>query len=124
MHSWGLELTIDGFTEHTEKVSDPKRISLFVEQLVKDIDMVAYGPLLLEHFATHDPDKAGYSFVQLIETSSITGHLVDKTGEFYLNVFSCKDFEVRPVLRLVNEFFGGLEKNLVVRINQRQSPKR
>ena len=27
------------------------------------------------------PDAAGFSLVQLIETSSITGHFVDKSGD-------------------------------------------
>ena len=55
--------------------------------------MKAYGEPILEHFAVHDPKAAGYSLVQLIETSAITGHFVDKTGEAFLDIFSCKSFD-------------------------------
>ncbi len=50
--------------------------------------MGSYEEPVLEHFATHDLSKAGYSLVQLIETSPITGHFVDKNGDAYLDVFS------------------------------------
>lgn len=67
--------------------------------------MRAYGEPLLEHFATHDPEKAGYSLVQLIATSSITGHFVDRNGDAYIDVFSCKPFSLEVVSGLVEHFF-------------------
>ena len=73
--------------------------------MVEEIDMVAYGQPMIEHFATHDEDKAGWSLVQLIETSSITGHFVDKNGDFYLDVFSCKEFDIDKTIDFVNKHF-------------------
>lgn len=67
--------------------------------------MVAYKDPVLEHFATHDLDKAGFSLVQLIETSSITGHFVDKNGDAYLDIFSCKPFDIELVKRVVMIYF-------------------
>ena len=52
--------------------------------------MNAYGAPLLEHFAEHLPEAAGYSLVQLIETSAITGHFCDRSGDAYVDIFSCK----------------------------------
>src|SRR5262245_51794966 len=57
--------------------------------------MKAYGAPLLERFAEHLPEAAGYSLVQLIETSAITGHFCDLSGDAYIDIFSCKDFSVR-----------------------------
>ena len=45
------------------------------------------------HRAAHVPQAAGYSLVQLIETSAITGHFCDASGDAYLDIFSCKDFD-------------------------------
>ena len=56
--------------------------------------MVASGEPNIKHFATHNEDAAGYSLVQLIETSSITGHFVDKNGDCYIDIFSCKAFDI------------------------------
>jgi hypothetical protein len=44
-------------------------------------DEKAYGAPVLEHFAEHLPEAAGYSLVQLIETSAITGHFCDLSSE-------------------------------------------
>ena len=59
---------------------------------------------MIEHFATHDEDKAGWSLVQLIETSSITGHFVDKNGDFYLDLFSCKEFDIDKTTNFVKDY--------------------
>ena len=66
--------------------------------------MVAYGQPMIEHFATHDDEKAGWSLVQLIETSSITGHFVDKNGDFYIDVFSCKEFDIDKTIDFVSNY--------------------
>ena len=83
----------------------PIEDSLHFEMLVDGIEMKAYGKPIIEHFATHDSDKAGFSLVQLIETSSITGHFVDKNGDFYLDVFSCKEYDIQKVIKFVNNYF-------------------
>jgi len=44
--------------------------------------------------------------VQLIETSNICAHFVDATGEAYIDVFSCKDFDIDVVMETITEFFG------------------
>ena len=45
-------------------------------------------------FRAQDPVTSGYTLVQLIETSSITAHLSENTGNIYLNVFSVQG--IRP----------------------------
>ena len=72
---------------------------------VHDIDMKAFGEPTIEHFATHDPNKAGFSMVQLIETSNICAHFVNELNEVYLDVFSCKSFDPEIVVNLVKQFF-------------------
>jgi S-adenosylmethionine decarboxylase len=67
--------------------------------------MVAYGEPVPEHFATHLPEAAGYSLVRLIETSAVTGHFCDASGDAYLDVFSCKEFDPEVALRVVREHF-------------------
>lgn len=84
-------------------VRSERAIRAFCEDLVESIGMVAYGEPLLEHFATHVPEAAGYSLVQLIETSAITGHFCDATGDAYLDIFSCKDFEPRHAIATVRK---------------------
>jgi S-adenosylmethionine/arginine decarboxylase-like enzyme len=88
------------------KITDSDNIYKFTKELVRRIDMVAYGEPIIAHFATHDPQKAGYSMMQLIETSNIAMHAVDNDNTLYLDVFSCKPYNNQDVVDCVKEFFG------------------
>ncbi|MDP2704853.1 MAG: S-adenosylmethionine decarboxylase [Patescibacteria group bacterium] len=103
---WGYHLILDCAQGDRSKVSDKKTIKAFIEKLVPSIGMKAYGEPMIEHFATHAPKAAGYSLVQLIETSAVTGHFSDMTGDFYLDVFSCKQFDSKKAQEVVNLYFA------------------
>ena len=68
--------------------------------------MIASGKPNIKHFASHNDAAAGYSLVQLIETSSITGHFVDKSGDCYIDIFSCKVFDIETAKAVVNKYFS------------------
>jgi S-adenosylmethionine/arginine decarboxylase-like enzyme len=102
---WGYHLILDCRGGDLDAVRDRRTIVAFVRRLVERIDMRAYGEPVCEHFAAHDPDAAGYSLVQLIETSSITGHFVDRNGDAYLDIFSCKPFDLETARAVVREYF-------------------
>lgn len=106
---WGYHLILDCKSCDLKKVADKENIIRFVKTLVSAIDMKAYGEPIVEHFATHDPQKAGNSLVQLIETSSITAHFVDIDGQAYIDIFSCKEFSQEEAKRVVREFFSPKE---------------
>lgn len=103
--SWGKHLVVDA-AGATEAINDKDTIVRFTKQLVKDIDMVAFGEPQVEWFADHDPTKAGYTLVQLIETSAIVIHFVPQTWSLHADVFSCKDFDGNVVVSLLKEYFG------------------
>jgi S-adenosylmethionine/arginine decarboxylase-like enzyme len=89
-------------------INDYDTIYNFVKTLVKDIDMVAYGEPQIVSFGSGN--KAGYTLVQLIETSNICAHFVPDDLEggnaMYLDVFSCKEYDDEVVVALVKKFFG------------------
>jgi S-adenosylmethionine decarboxylase len=98
---WGKHLVLDCSSCDREAVRSADAIRVFSEDLVASIGMVAYGEPVLAHFATHLPEAAGYSLVQLIETSAVTGHFCDASGDAYLDVFSCKDFDSEVAVGVV-----------------------
>ena len=102
---WGYHLLINGHNGRLDLISNKENVSKFVDDLVEKIDMVKYGPLWIERFATHDPDKAGISFCQMIETSNITGHFAENTGDFYIDIFSCKPYSREDAEEIVRQFF-------------------
>ena len=80
--------------------------------------MVAYGEPLIVLFGTGN--KKGYTLVQLIETSNITAHFVEETNDLYLDVFSCKPFETKDVMTVLEESFA--PKKSEVNFLVRQAP--
>ena len=102
---WGKHVIIDMSAGDRERVRSARHICRFVETLVETIGMKAYGLPVLEHFAEHVPEAAGYSLVQLIETSAITGHFCGSSGDAYIDIFSCKNFEAELAVRVVRTAF-------------------
>ena len=106
---WGHHLILDCKSGSKKLIRDKQNLKNFVDELVNRIDMVAVGEPIIKFLASNAVDKAGYSLVQLIETSSIVGHFINSSGDFYLDVFSCKEFEIEKVTECVDAFFSPLE---------------
>jgi len=103
LNSWGYHLTLDCKACDIPTIMDEKAIYDFAKQLVKNIDMVAYGEPQIVNFGSGN--KAGFTLVQLIETSNICAHFCNEDGNAYIDVFSCKPFETEVVIELVQESF-------------------
>jgi S-adenosylmethionine decarboxylase len=118
LRTWGKHLLLDagGVIPHT--IRNPANIHEFNNALVKRIDMVAYGSPQIVHFGSDG--KAGYTLVQLIETSNICAHFVEENNSMYLDVFSCKDFDEQLVKETVEAFFGA--RTMKMRVVTRQAP--
>lgn len=87
-----------------DAIRSHKAIDAFARQLVRDIDMVAYGKPQIKMFGSGN--KKGYTLVQLIETSNICAHFAEESNDMYLDVFSCKDFDAEEVKKIVGKFFS------------------
>jgi len=119
VNSWGYHLILDCKACDIDKVTDPDYLAYFVKEVIKAIDMKAYGEPTIVHFAEHNPDAAGYSLLQLIETSTITGHFVDKNGDAYIDIFSCKNFDPQAAAQIVQNLLGA--QNIKTRFFIRQA---
>lgn len=118
-NSWGYHLLLDCKEGDLSLITEKYVIEDFVHELIREIDMVPYGNIVIDRFATHDSEKAGISFCQMIETSHIAGHFCENTGDFYLDVFSCKEFDSEIVVNLVNKNF--FPKNIEARFLSRDA---
>ena len=101
---WGYHLILDCAACDKSKITDPANIAAFAKELVKRIDMVAYGEPQVIRFGSGN--KEGYTLVQLIETSNICAHLCNDTGDGYFDIFSCKEFNNQVVIDIIREFFN------------------
>jgi S-adenosylmethionine/arginine decarboxylase-like enzyme len=101
---WGYHLLIDAKAGNMQAITNPEHIKEFVKVLVDKIDMVAFGPTQVVHFG--EDDLAGLTMLQLIHTSCISAHFNDCSGDFYLDIFSCRTFDIKIAEQVVQEFFN------------------
>jgi S-adenosylmethionine/arginine decarboxylase-like enzyme len=115
---WGHHLIGNFGRCNPTKIRTKQNIINFANTLVREIDMVPYGPPQVVYFGSGN--KAGYTLVQLIETSNICAHFVEETNDVYLDVFSCKQFDRETVRKIFRSHFENqTEKMLLLK---RQAP--
>lgn len=102
---WGYHLTLDCHDCNRSLMMEKLNVENFIKELVIRIDMQPIGEPWIEYTAGEFPDKAGFTAVQIIVTSSITAHFIDSSGDIYLDVFSCKEFDINTVKAVVREYF-------------------
>ena len=93
-------------------ILDIKIVSEFIKEIVRKIDMIAHGDLIIDRFG--EGDDVGISAVQLITTSSITIHTNDQHRDMYLDVFSCKWFDEKVILEMIEDYFAPTSININV----------
>ena len=100
---WGYHLILD-CSGCNNNIADKSQIELFLKSLVKDINMKAVGDPVIRYLLEGEPN-AGFSAMQLIETSSITCHFVESNSTMYIDVFSCKEFKPVDAIAVVDNYF-------------------
>ena len=103
---FGYELVMDLSDCDLSVMSSKKRLTEYVNKLCKLIKMKKYGKVQLPYFGLEKPQTKGYSLLQFIETSSITGHFSEYWRKSYINIFSCKPYNHRLAANFTKEFFG------------------
>lgn len=104
--AFGWELILDLYECDYDAISSEEVIQRFARELCKVLDMKAYGDPQTPYFGEKQEHTKGYSLLQFIETSSITGHFSETTRAAYINIFSCKGYDFRRVKTFTKAFFG------------------
>jgi S-adenosylmethionine decarboxylase len=103
---WGYHLILDCHACDVQSIKSYDNVYNWITGLVKDIDMEPIGEPRIEYTAAEFPDKAGFTAIQVIVTSSIVAHFIDSTGDVYIDVFSCKPFDNDTVIESINKAFN------------------
>ncbi len=106
---WGQHLVLDLNGCPSELLSSKANILNWSKDLVEAIDMVSYGDPIIEHFAIHSNEAAGYTLLQMIETSNIAAHFAENIGQAYIDIFSCKEFDNQVAIDVCTEYFSPTE---------------
>ncbi len=102
--AWGLCTAVDLQDCHPDLIRNADHIRRYVVELCELIDMKRFGECQVVDFG--EGSVAGYSMVQLISTSLISGHFANETNHAYLDIFSCKGYDPTVVESFSKEFFG------------------
>jgi len=101
---WGLLTSLDIYDCNPEIIRSADQIRRYVIELCELIDMKRFGDCQVVNFGK-DERVAGYSMVQLIETSIISGHFANLTNAAYIDIFSCKPYDPQKVADFSQAFF-------------------
>mgnify|MGYP000606095657 CR=1 FL=1 len=101
---WGISSAIDLYKCDPVKIRSKESLKNYIDELCHLIKMEKYGDTYIQHFGESE-EVSGYSLVQLITTSCITGHFANKSNSAYLDIFSCRKFDPRLAANFTAKFF-------------------
>lgn len=110
-NTWGMSAHIDIYSCDNSLITDEKYIKQFGIDLCEKLKVIPYKEPLIVNFGANE-DVAGFSYVQLIDTSILSAHFSEKYLSAYFDLFSCKLFNIYEVAVFVNEYFKG-DKNAI-----------
>ncbi|HXV68121.1 MAG TPA: S-adenosylmethionine decarboxylase [Nitrospira sp.] len=110
--AWGLCAAVDLQDCDPDLIRNADHIKRYVVELCKLIGMKRFGECQVVDFG--EGRVAGYSMVQLISTSLISGHFANDTNNAYLDIFSCKGYEPEVVEAFSKDFFGARRSTATV----------
>lgn len=116
-NTWGIASSIDIYECDPGLIRNGSEIKRFVAELCELIEMKRFGETQVVHFG-EDDRVAGFSMVQLIETSLISAHFANQTNTVYLDVFSCKAYNPETVKQFSQDFFKGGHSTLNVTLRR------
>jgi S-adenosylmethionine/arginine decarboxylase-like enzyme len=114
---YGQELILDLYDCDPRTIRSGKRLAEYPTKLCRLIKMKKYGKTIVERFALYAGHAAGYSLVQLIETSLISGHFSELWNRAYINIFSCKKFDTSKAEAFTKKFFNAkkVKRRILIR---------
>jgi S-adenosylmethionine decarboxylase len=102
--AWGYLASIDLVDCSPEKVRSKEAIERYIKDLSKIIDCHLYGTPTIAKIG-EGKRLYGFSFVQLVTTSSITGHFIESNNSIYFDIFFCNYFDPDKTAKFTKDYF-------------------
>ncbi|MBT4277424.1 S-adenosylmethionine decarboxylase proenzyme [Candidatus Falkowbacteria bacterium] len=90
-----------------KELSDTKVITSFLVKLIKLAKMKAITEPKVMYYEHEDKIESGITGFVIIADSHVSIHTYPLKKSFYLDLFSCKKFNEKEIIKYTNEFFGG-----------------
>lgn len=105
--SWGLSTTIDLHACRPDLIRDAEKIKEFTIRLCEHLKVKRFGECIVVHFGESEAIE-GFSLVQLIETSLISGHFANLTNNAYIDIFSCRYYDPEIAVEFCKTYFDAV----------------
>ena len=115
---FGLHLTLDGYLANPKSLSNLELITRTLAQLPERLRLKRLiPPYVVPAPANGKKDPGGYSGFVIIQESHVSVHTFPARRFISIDVYSCKDFKVPPVVAFFRRVFDirNIEQNLVIR---------
>jgi S-adenosylmethionine/arginine decarboxylase-like enzyme len=106
--AWGTSVLVDLRGCRSDLLRSELALRDFAQHLCRFLQVQPVGDCMLMRYG-EKPEITGYSMVQLIETSLISGHFVELHNNAYIDVFACERIDGEKVARFCGEFFAAAE---------------
>jgi len=117
MDAWGLITSLDLHHCDPAIIRDADKIKEYVDEICKMFGFQKYKECLVVHFGENER-VAGFSMIQLIETSLISGHFANLTNASYIDIFSCKAYDPNVAAEFSLKFFKASDYNVHIAIRK------
>lgn len=101
--AYGQHLILDCYGANKEKLHCIETLFRFLDTLPAKIGMQKIGPPQIACF--DDEDIKGVTGIVMIVTSHISIHTYSNKCCFFMDVFSCKDFNTAILVKYIEGFF-------------------
>jgi S-adenosylmethionine decarboxylase len=115
--AWGILTSVDVHSCDPALIRDAEHVKQFAVDLCDYIDMKRFGETVVVDFG-EDERVAGFSLVQLIETSLISGHFANQSNHAYIDIFSCKYYEPAEAAQFTKNYFKGCDVTMTVTLRK------
>lgn len=103
-NSWGITTSVDLRSCNPKLIRDANHIKTFTIDLCNLLNVNRMGKCQIVHYGERK-EIQGFSMVQLIDTSLISGHFAEALNNAYLDIFSCKYHDPVEVFNFAIKFF-------------------
>ena len=117
METFGLHLTIDAQECNKKKLTDTKFIYRLLDRLPSILSMTKMTLPYVVEWKDKFADTPGISGFVMIAESHISIHTFPDQNYAFVDMFSCKNFDVETASEFIMEALGAskAEKNIIVR---------
>jgi S-adenosylmethionine decarboxylase len=100
-----MHLTIDGFGGSPEKLASEELVRGLLDRFPEGIGMTKIAPPFVQRYVGSKPEDWGVSGFVLIAESHIAVHTFPDRGYVWVDVFSCKGFDVEAAIAGMTDAF-------------------